>query len=339
MLKSKNIFVCIGAIHHDYLLNLKKNIINFRSNQIIQKSRIGGVAYNIAELLSNFVHINFYSLAINEEIRKKISKKIFIHQVNKNYIDRYYLALSDKNNKFLIGLANTDEYENSKSLKIPNINNKNIIFDLNFSKIYLEKSINKLSKKNKIIVCATSVHKVIKIRRVINKIDFIFLNKAELLKLTNTSNIIIGVKKILKQNKKIKIITTNSKNNVIFGSNEFIKKIKPPLIKVVNENGAPFSFTTFINGGFIFLINSLLPKITLFFELVVMILIFLFCFNIFFTPIIIFEVFVSLSNSALFKNIKSILFITLLILITLCTDVAQTIILFFFDSLFIDFSK
>ena len=238
MLKSKNIFVCIGAIHHDYLLNLKKNIINFRSNQITQKNRIGGVAYNIAELLSNFVDVNFYSLAINEEIRKKISKKIYFHQVNKNYADRYYLALSDKNNKFLLGLANTDEYENNKSLKIPNIKNKNIIFDLNFSKTYLEKSINKLSKKNKIIVCATSVHKVIKIKRIINKIDFIFLNKAELLKLTNSSNIILGVKKILKQNKKIKIITTNSKNNVIFGSNEFIKKIKPPSIKVVNENGA-----------------------------------------------------------------------------------------------------
>lgn len=238
MLKSKNIFVCIGAIHHDYLLNLKKNIINFRSNQITQKNRIGGVAYNIAELLSNFVDVNFYSLAINEEIRKKISKKIYVHQVNKDYADRYYLALSDKNNKFLLGLANTDEYENNKSLKIPNIKNKNIIFDLNFSKTYLEKSINKLSKKNKIIVCATSVHKVIKIKRIINKVDFIFLNKAELLKLTNSSNIIVGVKKILKQNKKIKIITTNSKNNVIFGSNEFIKKIKPPSIKVVNENGA-----------------------------------------------------------------------------------------------------
>ena len=238
MLKSKNIFVCIGAIHHDYLLNLKKNIINFRSNQITQKNRIGGVAYNIAELLSNFVDVNFYSLAINEEIRKKISKKIYVHQVNKDYADRYYLALSDKNNKFLLGLANTDEYENNKSLKIPNIKNKNIIFDLNFSKTYLEKSINKLSKKNKIIVCATSVHKVIKIKSIINKVDFIFLNKAELLKLTNSSNIILGVKKILKQNKKIKIITTNSKNNVIFGSNEFIKKIKPPSIKVVNENGA-----------------------------------------------------------------------------------------------------
>ena len=238
MLKSKNIFVCIGAIHHDYLLNLKKNIINFRSNQITQKSRIGGVAYNIAELLSNFVDVNFYSLAINEEIRKKISKKIFIHQINKIYTDRYYLALSDKNNKFLLGLANTDEYENNKSLKIPNINNKNIIFDLNFSKIYLEKLIYKLSKNNKIIVCGTSVHKVSKIKKIVNKIDFIFLNKAELFKLTNSSNIIIGVKKILKQNRNIKIVATNSKNNVIFGSSEFIKKIKPPSLKVVNENGA-----------------------------------------------------------------------------------------------------
>ncbi len=238
MLKSKNIFVCIGAIHHDYLLNLKKNIINFRSNQIIQKSRIGGVAYNIAELLSNFVDVNFYSLAINEEIRKKISKKIHIHQVNKNYTDRYYLALSDKNNKFLLGLANTDEYENNKFLKIPNIKNKDIIFDLNFSRTYLEESINKLSKKNKIIICATSVHKVIKIKRIINKIDFIFLNKAELFKLTNSSDIIIGVKKILKQNNNIKVVATNSKNSVIFGSSEFIKKIQPPSIKVVNENGA-----------------------------------------------------------------------------------------------------
>ena len=109
MLKSKNIFVCIGAIHHDYLLNLKKNIINFRSNQITQKSRIGGVAYNIAELLSNFVDVNFYSLAINEEIRKKISKKIYFHQVNKYYVDRYYLALSDKNN-IRLSIKKIEEY-------------------------------------------------------------------------------------------------------------------------------------------------------------------------------------------------------------------------------------
>ena len=58
MLKTKNIFVCIGAIHHDYLLNLKSSIINNRTNPIIHNSRIGGVAYNVAELISIFEKIS-----------------------------------------------------------------------------------------------------------------------------------------------------------------------------------------------------------------------------------------------------------------------------------------
>ena len=238
MAKSENIFVCIGAIHNDYLLNLKKNIIKYRTNPIIHKSRIGGVAYNVAELISFFEKIQFYSLSINKELRNKISKKIEINQINKNSLDRYYIALSNKKNRFLLGLANTDVYEKSKYLKIPNISNKYVIFDLNFSKNYLEKAIIKLSNKNKIIVCATSVHKINKIKKVLKYIDIIFLNKAELIQLTRTSNIINGVKKILKINKEIKIIATNSKNNVIYANNINILKIKPPNIKVKNENGA-----------------------------------------------------------------------------------------------------
>ena len=56
-------------------------------------------------------------------------------------------------------------YENTKFYKIPNMINKYIIFDLNFSKNFIEKAINSLSNKNKIIVCATSVHKIIKIKK------------------------------------------------------------------------------------------------------------------------------------------------------------------------------
>ena len=238
MAKSKNIFVCIGAIHHDYLLNLKKSIINYRTNPIIHKNRIGGVAYNVAELISIFDKIQFYSLAINKELKNKISKNISIKEVNKNKSERYYVSLSNKNNKFLLGLANTDVYENIKFFKIPKIINKFIIFDLNFSKVCLENAISKLSYRNKIIVCATSVHKILKIKKVIKKIDIIFLNKAELTKLTNISNIENGVKKILKINEKIKIIATNSKNNVIYGDNKIIMKIRPPKIKIKNENGA-----------------------------------------------------------------------------------------------------
>ena len=238
MAKSKNIFACIGAIHHDYLLNLKKDIINYRTNPIIHKNRIGGVAYNVAELISIFDKIQFYSLAINKELKNKISKNISIKEVNKNRSERYYVALSDKNNKFLLGLANTDAYENTIFFKIPKIINKFIIFDLNFSKVFLENAISKLSYKNKIIICATSVHKILKIKKVIKKIDIIFLNKAELIRLTNISNIEKGVKKILKINDKIKIIATNSKNNVIYGDNKIIMKIRPPKIKIKNENGA-----------------------------------------------------------------------------------------------------
>ena len=128
MAKSKNIFVCIGAIHHDYLLNLKKNIINFRTNPIVHKSSVGGVAYNVAKLISIFEKIKFYSLPINKELRNKISKNISIKEIDKKKSERYYVALADKNNKFIIGLANTDVYENTKFLKIPTIINKSIIF-------------------------------------------------------------------------------------------------------------------------------------------------------------------------------------------------------------------
>ena len=238
MTKSKNIFVCIGAIHHDYLLNLKKNIINLRTNPIIHKNRIGGVAYNVAELISIFENIQFYSLKINKELQNKISKNISIKEIDKKISERYYIALSDKNNKFILGLANTDVYEKKIFLKIPKITNKFIIFDLNFSKVFIENAINKLSNRNKIIVCATSIHKIIKIKKVLKKIDIIFLNKAELIKLTNISNIENGVKKILKINKNIKIIATNSKNNVIYADNKKIIRIKPPKVKVTNENGA-----------------------------------------------------------------------------------------------------
>ena len=206
MAKSKNIFVCIGAIHQDYLINLKKNIINKRTNPIIHNSRIGGVAYNVAELISIFDKIQFYSLKITRELQNKISKNISIKKINNNKSDRYYLAISDKNNKFLLGLANTEIYENTKFNKIPNIVNKFIIFDLNFSKVFIENAIRKLSQKNKIIVCATSVHKIIKIKKIINKIDIVFLNKAELIRLTNIASIENGVKKILKINNKIKMI-------------------------------------------------------------------------------------------------------------------------------------
>ena len=238
MIKSKNIFVCIGAIHYDYLLNLKKNIINFRTNPIIHKSRIGGVAYNVAEIISIFEKVQFYSLKISKELKKSITNKISIKQINNNESSRYYIAISNKNNNFLLGLANTDVYEANKYFKIPKIKNKLIIYDLNFSKNFIENTIKEFSYKNKIIVCGTSIHKIYKIKKILKHIDILFLNKSELMQLTKTKNIINGIKKIQNINNKIKIIATNSKNNVIYANNKKIIKIKPPKIKIKNENGA-----------------------------------------------------------------------------------------------------
>ena len=52
MKDNKNSFVCIGAVHVDYLLQLQKNHFKNRTNPITQKELLGGVAYNIALKLS-----------------------------------------------------------------------------------------------------------------------------------------------------------------------------------------------------------------------------------------------------------------------------------------------
>ena len=240
MIKSKNVFVCIGALHYDYLLKLKKNILNYRTNPISQETKIGGVAYNVAKLLSLYSKVDFYTLKISDQLKKEVNNKnIMIHQLNNKNLERYYVALSNNKNKFILGLANTDVYEKKIDLDIKNkIEKKNIILDLNLSKIFINKIIKKLSQKNKIIICATSVHKVYKIKNIIKKIDLIFLNNAELKKLTNSQNLILGIKKLLKKNKNITVCVTNGKKNVIYANKKIITKIKPPKILIKNENGA-----------------------------------------------------------------------------------------------------
>ena len=238
MRKSENIFVCIGAIHYDYLLNLKKNIIKYRTNPINNNTKIGGVAYNVAKIISVFEKVQLYSLKINNELKKSLNNKISLKNINNDMSNRYYIALSDKNNKFILGLANTNVYEDKKNLNIPKIKNKIIIFDLNFSKNFIENAIKKLSAKNKIIVCATSVHKIEKINRILEYIDILFVNKSELIQLTNTKDIKKGIKNIQSKNNNIKIISTNSKNNVIYANNKILLKIKPPKTEIKNENGA-----------------------------------------------------------------------------------------------------
>ena len=237
---SKNNFVCIGALHYDYLLNLKNNIIKYRSNPIFHKNKIGGVAYNVAKLISVFKKVEFFTLKISKELKNKTkSKNLKIINLSNINNERFYIAISDNKNKFFLGLANTDIYEKKLNLKFnKQIKNKYVIIDLNFSKIFLQKIIKKISNKNKVVICATSVYKIYKIKSIIKKIDILFLNKDELIKLTNKNNILIGIKDILNQNNNITICVTNGKNNAVLANKNKIYKIKPPKIKIRNENGA-----------------------------------------------------------------------------------------------------
>ena len=240
MLKSENVFVCIGALHYDYLLKLKNKITNFRTNPISQLTKIGGVAYNVAKILSVFEKVNFYSFKISNELKKEIcNRNLKIIEINKKKSERYYLALSDKQNRFLLGLANTNIYENQNVYKFPkNIRKKIIILDLNFNKKFIENTIKKLFIKNTIIVCGTSIHKIYKIKNILKYIDILFLNKSEIFKLTEKKNLLQSIKKINNKNNNIKICTTDGKNNVYFSHNKKILKIKPPKIKIKDENGA-----------------------------------------------------------------------------------------------------
>ena len=240
MIKSKNVFICIGAIHYDYLVKLKKKITNFRTNPIVQSKEIGGVAYNVSKILSIFEKVKIISLKISNQLKKELNEKnIKIIEINNKISKRHYIALSDNKNNFLLGLANTDDYELNYKFKLPkNINGNFIIFDLNFSKNFLERAIKKFSIHNTIIVCATSLHKVYKIKNILSCIDYLFLNKGEILKLTNQKNIIKALYLINKKNSKMKICTTNNKEDVYLLVNNNIIKAKPPKIKINKENGA-----------------------------------------------------------------------------------------------------
>ena len=54
-------FVCIGAVHTDYILQLQKKYFRNRTNPVTQKTILGGVAYNIASKIA-FLIYDFYNI-------------------------------------------------------------------------------------------------------------------------------------------------------------------------------------------------------------------------------------------------------------------------------------
>ena len=240
-MNKRNYFICIGAVHSDYILRLKQDYYKNRSNPINHQKNLGGVAYNIAKILSFLDQdTKLYSLNCNILQKREIRQQgIKFKSLNREINESYYSSILDKNGKMILGLANMDNYEKIINRRfIENYQNKIIILDLNLSLEIIKNIINKNYKKNYICVCGTSAHKVYKIKNFLNKIDTIILNKQESFTLTKKKTIKNSMNYLIKKNKQLNIIITNGKNAVNAYLNQQIYLTYPPSIKINNENGA-----------------------------------------------------------------------------------------------------
>ena len=237
----RNNFVCIGALHTDYILRLKNNYFKNRTNPIFHKKNLGGVAYNIASKLA-FLNIKTELISLNcKSVNKKrlLNNKIKFTSLTKKIYERYYTSVLNHNGEMILGLAYMDNYEKILSVsKIKKQINKNIIFDLNLHHRNIKSLITKYHYKNNICVCGTSAHKVYKIRDSLTKINILILNKQESLNLTNKKSIKEALQNLIELNKNLIIVITNGKNTIFAYHNNMIYSCKPLKVKIDNENGA-----------------------------------------------------------------------------------------------------
>ena len=241
MIDKRNKFVCIGAVHTDYILQLKTKHINNRTNPIKQTQYLGGVAYNIAEKLS-FLDIKTELISLNCQKKniEKISKnKITFKKLSQEIYDRSYTSVLNTKGEMILGLANMDNYERPLTIKnIVNKKNNRIIFDLNLSLKTIKSLVSKYSSLNTICVCGTSAYKVYKIKRILPKINILILNKQESLNLSNKRKIKDALKFIITKNKNLTAVITNGKNFVKAYHNKIIYSCKPPKTTTRNDNKA-----------------------------------------------------------------------------------------------------
>ena len=241
MIEKRNKFICIGAVHTDYILQLKTKYFNNRTNPIKKSKCLGGVAYNIAEKLS-FLNLKteLFSLNCQKKNIEKISKnKIDFKAINQKIYDRSYTSVLNAKGEMILGLADMDNYEKTiKIKKITNTKNNRIILDLNFSLQTIKSLILKYSSLNIICVCGTSAHKVYKIKKLLSKINILILNKQESLNLSNKKNIKDALKYIITKNTNLTVVITNGKNFVNAYHNNNFYNCRSPKITTINENKA-----------------------------------------------------------------------------------------------------
>ena len=241
MFDKRNKFICIGAVHTDYILQLKTKHFNNRTNPIKQTQYLGGVAYNIAESLS-FLNLKTELISFNcqkKNIAKIAKNQITFKALNQKIYDKSYTSVLNAKGEMILGLANMDNYEKPLAIKnIINKKNNKIILDLNFSLGVIKSLVSKYSSLNTICISGTSVYKVYKIKKLLHKINILILNKQESFILSNKKNIKDALKFIITKNKNLTIVITDGKNYVNSYYNKKIYICKPPKTKIKNENKA-----------------------------------------------------------------------------------------------------
>ena len=241
MKDNKNSFVCIGAVHTDYILQLKSKHYKNRTNPIKQTQSLGGVAYNIAEKLS-FLNMKIELISLNckkENIKTIKNNKIKFKPLNKDIFYRSYTTVLNSKGEMILGMADMDNYEKSYNFnKLLNFKNKIIIIDLNFSFKNIKSLILKYFRFNTICVSGTSSHKIYKIKNLLKNINILILNKQESLNLTNKKDIVSSLRFLINKNKKLTIVITNGKSTVNAYNKKVIYNCKPPKTKLKNENKA-----------------------------------------------------------------------------------------------------
>ena len=91
MKEIKNNFIFFGAVHQDYVFELKNDLIKYRTNPVKHKESYGGVAHNVARMISNHEKVSFFSLMTNKETINYLKRyKIDFIPLNKKIEKRYY---------------------------------------------------------------------------------------------------------------------------------------------------------------------------------------------------------------------------------------------------------
>lgn len=244
----------IGGSNIDLVGFSNEKIILKDSNPGVMQTSLGGVARNIADNLCRLkVNVQMYSAVgkdlqgqkiINEssEIGIDMSRVIQSTKYNTstylsvvNPTGDMVLALSDMKSIQAVDIEYLSKYHKEIS------NSEVIVVDTNLDVKVLEYIFNKY-QNHAIFVDTVSSTKAMKIKPYLNKIHTLKPNKIEAEKLLNykiesKQDMEEAINQFLKKGVN-EIIISNGDEEIYFGNNNSIGKIKPKRVDLVNANGA-----------------------------------------------------------------------------------------------------